>query len=84
MGLHATIANMSEELKSAIERALEYGIDITLLEASLRLTPTERVRKGEAFSRFAWEVREQGRKHREKQEAHGSSTIGSELNPTSE
>jgi hypothetical protein len=37
------------------------GIDISLLEASLRLTPTERVRKGEAFARFAWSVREQGR-----------------------
>jgi hypothetical protein len=66
---------MSDEPKSAIERAIEYGIDITLLEASLRLTPTERVRKGEAFSRFAWEVREQGRRHREKQEEHGSNAV---------
>ncbi len=66
---------MSEAPKSAIERAIEYGIDITLLEANLRLTPTERVRKGEAFARFAWEVREQGRLHREKQEGHASDTV---------
>ena len=34
---------MSEREKSAIDRAKEYGIDITLLESNLRRTPTERL-----------------------------------------
>jgi hypothetical protein len=34
---------MSEQPKSAIERAKEYGIDVTLLESNLRKTPTERL-----------------------------------------
>ncbi len=29
--------------KSAVERAIEFGIDVTLLIENLRLTPTERV-----------------------------------------
>ncbi|MGH2569364.1 MAG: hypothetical protein ACRDGA_13585 [Bacteroidota bacterium] len=32
---------MSEQIKSAVERAKEYGIDVTLLESNLRKTPTE-------------------------------------------
>lgn len=75
---------MSDEPKSAIQRAIDYGIDITLLAASLRLTPTERVRKGEAFSRFAWEVREQGRRHREKQEGHASDAVRDDTDPAGE
>ena len=66
---------MSEESPSAIERAIAYGIDISLLEARLRLTPTERVRLGEAFSRFAWEVREQGRLAREQKTQHVSDPV---------
>jgi hypothetical protein len=53
---------MSDEPQSASERVIAFGIDVTLLEASLRLTPTEHVRRGEAFARFAGEVREQGRR----------------------
>ncbi len=34
---------MSEREKSAIERAKEYGIDITLLESSLKLTVDQRL-----------------------------------------
>ena len=34
---------MSEREKSAIDRAKEYGIDITLLESNLRRTQTERL-----------------------------------------
>jgi hypothetical protein len=66
---------MNETPQSAIERAQAMGIDISLLEASLRLTPTERVRKGEAFARFAWSVREQGRLARDKQEGHAGDTV---------
>lgn len=72
---------MNEEPRSAIQRAIEYGIDITLLEANLRLTPTERVRKGEAFARFAWELREQGRLHREQQENHASDAVRDNTDP---
>lgn len=64
--MHATIPRMDDERQAAIDRARAYGIDISLLEAALRLTPTERVRRGEAFARFAWDVREQGRLAREK------------------
>ncbi len=34
--------------KSAIERAIEYGIDTTLLEQNLKLTHTERLRRAQA------------------------------------
>ena len=72
---------MNDEAKAAIQRAIDYGIDISLLEASLKLTPTERVRKGEAFARFAWEVREQGRLHREKQAQHASDAVRDDTEP---
>jgi hypothetical protein len=65
--LHATIARMCDERQAAIERAKAHGIDISLLEAALRLTPTERVRRGQDFAWFAWQVHEQGRLAREKQ-----------------
>lgn len=32
---------------SAVERAIAFGVDITLLIENLRLTPTERLRRGE-------------------------------------
>ena len=35
------------EEKSAIQRAREFGIDLTLLLENLRLTPTERLRKAQ-------------------------------------
>ncbi len=34
--------------KSAIERAIEYGIDVTLLEQNLKLSPTEKVLRAQA------------------------------------
>ena len=34
---------MSEQEESAIERAKEHGIDVSLLESNLRRTPTERL-----------------------------------------
>ena len=33
--------------KSAVERAIEFGIDVTLLIENLRLTPTERVMRAQ-------------------------------------
>ncbi|MBS4028903.1 MAG: hypothetical protein KGZ58_09715 [Ignavibacteriales bacterium] len=35
----------TDEKKSAIQRAIEYGIDITLIESNMRLTPTQRLEK---------------------------------------
>jgi hypothetical protein len=57
---------MTDAPQSAIEHAIAFGIDVTLLEASLRLTPTERVRRGEAYAQAALALREQGRLAREK------------------
>ena len=34
---------------SAVERAITFGIDVTLLIENLRLTPTERVLRGQAM-----------------------------------
>jgi len=51
--------------KSAIERAKEWGIDLSLLEENLRLTPTERLEKMISFQRFVERIRaEKQRKNR--------------------
>jgi hypothetical protein len=66
---------MTDEPQSAPERARAFGIDVSLLEANLKLTPTERVRKGEAFARFAWSVREQAERARAEQERHDGDRV---------
>ncbi len=38
----------SRRKKTAIERAIEYGIDVTLLEQNLKLSPTEKVLRAQA------------------------------------
>ena len=48
---------MSEQVKSAIDRARKYGIDITLLESSLRLTVEQRVRRLQEWVVFQDEIR---------------------------
>ena len=35
------------EEPDAIQRAIEYGVDITLLKEKLKLTPTERINKAQ-------------------------------------
>lgn len=42
---------------SAIARAQEYGIDLTLLIENLRRSPTERLRRHQAMLEFVEEVR---------------------------
>ena len=37
----------TSETSSAIERAIAFGVDITLLIENLRLTPTERVQRAQ-------------------------------------
>lgn len=44
----------------------ENGVDLSLIIENLRLTPTERVRRGDQARRDALRVLEYGRKHREK------------------
>jgi hypothetical protein len=49
---------------SAIESAMEFGIDLYTTLENLRLTPGERVLQGMRFSEFASEFREAARKAR--------------------
>jgi hypothetical protein len=39
----------ARELTDAERRAVEYGIDLSLIDENLRLTPLERLKKHEAF-----------------------------------
>ncbi|MBI3195717.1 MAG: hypothetical protein HYZ34_14810 [Ignavibacteriae bacterium] len=43
---------------SAIERAKEYGIDLTLNQSNLKMTPYERLQQLQSFARFVEKVRE--------------------------
>jgi hypothetical protein len=43
----------------------ENGIDLSLIRENLRLTPLERIRKGDAARRQALRLLEYGRRHRE-------------------
>ncbi len=47
---------MEEEKKSAIERAREYGIDISLLESSLKLTIEQRIQRLEDWVEFSEKI----------------------------
>jgi len=42
--------------KSAVQRAKEWGIDLSLLEENLRLTPTQRLEKMISYQRFIEKV----------------------------
>jgi hypothetical protein len=50
----------------AIERARNYGIDLTLLIERLRLTPDERLRDQQRFTAFVEKIREAGRQARDR------------------
>ncbi len=65
---------MSNQPTTAVERAEALGIDIGLLIENLRLTPTERLRRGEAFARFALSLREQARQSREREAERAADT----------
>ncbi len=43
--------------KTAVERAREYGIDISLIEEKLKLTPTERLKGLQNWMEFTEELR---------------------------
>ncbi len=44
----------------AIQRAIEYGVDITLLQENLKRTPTERLESFQHWLAFAEEIRRAG------------------------
>lgn len=64
---------MSEEKMSAIERAKQYGIDVTLLESNLRKTFTERLEGLVAMM----ELYEEGQRMHRKQ--YGESIVGDKI-----
>lgn len=43
----------------------ENGIDLSLIRANLRLTPLERIRRGDVARRRTLELMEYGRRHRQ-------------------
>ncbi|MBI5473165.1 MAG: hypothetical protein HY961_12550 [Ignavibacteriae bacterium] len=53
---------MEENEKSAIDRAREYGIDISLLESSLKLTVEERLQRLQEWNEFYEEIKVARRK----------------------
>lgn len=57
-----------EETPSAVERAIEFGIDVSLLIANLRLTPTERIQRAQRFLESVIALQAEARVWRERQE----------------
>jgi hypothetical protein len=53
-----------EREKTAVERAKEYGIDVSLLYESIEQTPTERIECFLKWLEFAEAVKEAGEKKR--------------------
>lgn len=55
-------ASTEYKKRDAIQRAIEYGIDVTLLYESLSLTPTERMERHKEFLKEIAELRRAGEK----------------------
>ncbi len=55
-------AGSAYKKRDAIQRAIEYGIDVTLLYENLSLTPTERMEKHKEFLKEIAELRKAGEK----------------------
>ena len=53
----AEVHNKEELYKTAVERAREFGIDISLLEENLKRTPTERLEAMVSMLEFVEEAR---------------------------
>ena len=60
---------------SATERAEAYGIDLSLIEDNLRLTPAERLARNDALFNEAESLRAAWLKSREKPYAHHSTSL---------
>jgi len=58
----------SPPAESAVARAIAFGVDITLLIENLRLTPTERLRRGEEFLKSVIAFKEEVQRARQRQD----------------
>ncbi len=54
-------AKRVKKRKDPIQKAIDYGIDVTLLYERLKLTPTERIEKHEQMLEFVEELRRAGK-----------------------
>ena len=54
--------NKEKKHKSAIQEAIDFGIDVTLLYKNLELTPTERIKQNLNYLKVAKELRNAGRR----------------------
>ena len=63
-------ASETSPAPSAIERAIAFGIDITLLIENLRLTPTERVIRAQQMLDSVLALQAEAKAWRERQAAH--------------
>jgi hypothetical protein len=53
---------------TAVERAIEFGIDITLLLENLKLTPTERIRRHQRALESVVAFQEEARRFRDREQ----------------
>ncbi len=60
MGADFPEGNSSNAQPDAIQRAIEYGVDISLLIENLMLTPTQRIQKMERTIAYLEEYRRVG------------------------
>jgi hypothetical protein len=82
--LQATTPSITDEQQAAVDRAIAYGIDSSLMRESVKLTPTERVRRGEAFTEFALQVREAGRRILARKRRNAAQPLRDAANPATE
>ena len=54
---------MTNSQENAVERAVSYGIDVSILDANLRLTPTERLIAHQRALETALALREAGARY---------------------
>jgi hypothetical protein len=54
--------NISEERTDSIQKAIEFGIDVSLLYERLKLTFTERIEKHQQIIEFVEELKRAGAK----------------------
>ena len=57
-----TKKKIKRKRKTAIQKAIDFGIDVTLLYERAKLTPTERVERHEQMLEFVEELRKAGKK----------------------
>ena len=60
----------TDDGRTAVERAVAYGIDISLIDDNLRLTPSERMNRNDAMCNEVQSLRAAYLKSRETTDAH--------------